>query len=387
MHITAGQPEDIIKEYRTKRPAVVGITSTTPTYPNAVKIAKLLKAWDKNVVTVVGGVHVTCLPEEALKENAFDYIAIGEGEQIMLEMADALIRGKNNPNEVKGIAFKDSSGKNIFNDSAEKVENLDSFPYPARELLDMEKYFKKGSIIASRGCPYSCTYCACPVITGKQHRVRSIGHVLDEIEFVKNKYNINYFDFHDDTFNLNKKRVLEFCNEIKNRNMNFKWGCFCRATNFSYNIAKAMKESGCEVIQFGVESGNQYILDSIRKKATLEEIEQAVISAKKAGVSKISCGFIIGHSSDTEATVNDTIQFGEKLAKLGANRLAISILTPYPGTDEFLHMEENGIKLLTVDWEQFIFSRVVIETKNITSEKLKELYAKGICRFLDAVAD
>ena len=166
--------------------------------------------------------------------------------------------------------------------------------------------------------------------------------------------------------------------------MNFKWGCFCRATKFNYKIARAMKDSGCESVQFGVESGNQMVLNTIRKKVTLEEIKNAIISAKKAGISQIACGFIIGHSTDTEESINETIQFGCDLAKLGATRLALSIMTPYPGTEEFMQMDKNGIKLITNDWEQFIFSRVVIKTKNLKSDKLRELYAKGVYSFLVA---
>ena len=384
MHITVANPEDVIKEYRKTKPKIVGITSTTPTYPNAVIIAKLLKAWDNNIVIIVGGVHVTSLPAESLEICAFDYIAIGEGEQTMLNLANALIRKNGKPKDVKGLAFKDSSDNYIFTQPIDKAKNLDYLPYPARELLDIDKYFQKGSIISSRGCPYDCTYCACPLVSGRQYRKHSVDYVLDEISYVQKKYDINYFDFHDDTFNLIPKRVYEFSEKIIKRKMNFKWGCFCRATNFSYEVAEAMKVSGCEVVQFGVESGNQEVLDSVRKKTTIEEIEHAVIEAQKVGIRQIACGFIIGHSSDTEESANDTIEFGIRLAKLGATRLAISILTPYPGTEEFIQMKKNGIKLITNDWEQFIFSRVVMETKNLNKNKLKDLYAKGVYKFLEA---
>ena len=384
MHIAAANAEDILKEYRRTKPKIVGITCTTPTFPNAVRIAKLLKAWDKNIVTVIGGVHVTSLPEESLELGCFDYVSIGEGEQSMLELADLIIKKKGNTNDIRGLAFKDNSGKNIFTLPILKPKDLDYLPYPARELLDIDLYYQKGSIISTRGCPYDCTYCACPLVTGRKYRKHSVDYVLDEIRFVQEKYKINYFDFHDDTFNLIPQRVYEFSEKIIERKMNFKWGCFCRATNFSYEVAKAMKDSGCEVVQFGVESGNQEVLDAVRKRATLEEIENAVTVAKKAGITQIACGFIIGHSSDTEESANETIEFGIHLAKLGATRLAISILTPYPGTEEFIRMKENGIHLITNDWEQFIFSRVVLETKNLNKEKLKELYAKGVYKFLEA---
>ncbi len=149
-------------------------------------------------------------------------------------------------------------------------------------------------------------------------------------------------------------------------------------------MAKAMKKAGCEVIQFGVEAGNQTVLDSIQKKITLEQVESAVSAAGKAGIKQIACGFIIGHANDTEETANQTIEFGVKLAKLGATRLTISVLTPYPGTDVYINRDLYGIKLLTTDWEQYIFSRVVMETKNLSQERLREIYTKGVFEFLKA---
>ena len=149
-------------------------------------------------------------------------------------------------------------------------------------------------------------------------------------------------------------------------------------------IAYALKKAGCEVVQFGVEAGNQTVLDSIQKKIKLEEVENAIKVASQAGIKQIACGFIIGHANDTEETTNQTIDFGVKLAKLGATRLTISVLTPYPGTDIYLNLNKNGIKLITKDWEQFIFSRVVIETESLTKERLREIYAKGVYKFLEA---
>jgi radical SAM superfamily enzyme YgiQ (UPF0313 family) len=384
MHIKTLQPEDIIKEYRNLKPKIVAISTTTPTFPNALRIAKLLKAWDKNVIIVIGGSHATSSPEESIESNSVDYVVIGEGEITMLELANSLIRANKPLSEVKGIAFKDNNGNIEFAKIQERITDLDTLPYPDRELLDIESYYQKGSIISSRGCPYNCNYCSCAAISGHTYRTHSVDYVLKEIEFLIEKYGFKYFDFHDDTFNLIPKRVFEFCNEIEKRKMDFKWGCFCRVTNFNTELATAMKNSGCEVVQFGVEAGNQKVLNSIKKKIQLEEVENAVISASKAGIRQVACGFIIGHSDDTEETVLETINFGVKLAKLGATSLTISVLTPYPGTDVYNNLGKNGIKLITKDWEQFIFSRVVIETENITKERLRELYAKGVFRFIEA---
>ena len=384
MHIKSLNPEDIIKEYRKSKPKIFAITATTPTFPNALLIAKLLKAWDENVIVIIGGPHATSLPEECVQSDAVDYIVIGEGEISTLELVNAILKENKNPEQVNGIAFKGDNGKIKFTHPQERIPDLDTLPYPARELLDLELYFQKGSIISTRGCPYNCNYCACSVIAGHTYRKHSVDYVLDEIEFLINKYNFQYFDFHDDTFNLIPERVIEFCNKIEERGFNIKWGCFCRVTNFNLEIAYALKKAGCEVVQFGVEAGNQTVLDSIQKKIKLEEVENAIKVASQAGIKQIACGFIIGHANDTEETTNQTIDFGVKLAKLGATRLTISVLTPYPGTDIYLNLNKNGIKLITKDWEQFIFSRVVIETESLTKERLREIYAKGVYKFLEA---
>lgn len=384
MHIKALQPEDIIKKYRNSKPKIVAISATTPTFPNALRIAKLLKAWDKNVIIVIGGSHATSSPEESIESNSVDYVVIGEGEITMLELANSLIRDNKPLSEVKGIAYKDNNRNIKFSKIQERITDLDTIPYPDRELLDIKSYYQKGSIISSRGCPYNCNYCSCAAIAGHTYRTHSVDYVLKEIEFLIKKYGFKYFDFHDDTFNLIPQRVFEFCGEIEKRKMDFKWGCFCRVTNFNVELATAMKNSGCEVVQFGVEAGNQKVLNSIKKKILLEEVENAVFAASMAGIQQVACGFIIGHSDDTEETVIETIDFGVKLAKFGATSLTISVLTPYPGTDIYNNLGKNGIKLITKDWEQFIFSRVVIETENITKERLRELYAKGVFRFIEA---
>jgi radical SAM superfamily enzyme YgiQ (UPF0313 family) len=386
MHIQALNPEDIIAHYRKEEPRIVALSATTPTFPNAVKIAKLIKAWNEKTIIVLGGVHATCLPDECVTFECFDYIVVGEGEFTMLELANSIIHKSIEIEDINGLVYK-VGNKTLATKPRRRLEDLDLLPYPARELLDVNAYYQKGSIISSRGCPYQCNYCSCAAISGHTYRVHSVDYVLNEVEFLMNHYDIKYFDFHDDTFNLYPERVFEICRKIKERQLRFHWGCFCRVVNFSYEIAQAMKDSGCNVIQFGVESGNQKVLDSIKKKISLGEIERAVAAAKRANIQSISCGFIIGHAQDTEESINQTIEFGINLSKIGANNLTISMLTPYPATEVYNNLGKNGIKLITKNWEQFLFSRVVIETQNISQEKLRELYVKGVEQFLIASLD
>lgn len=384
MHQGAHLPENIINECRNKKPKIIGITATSPTYPNATRIAKFIKAYDNKIITVLGGAHATCAPIECVKSGAFDYVCVGEGEQSFLELTAALLNSGIAPSNIPGFYYLDSNKTVINSGARDRLLDLDTLPYPARDLIKLGDYYQKGSVISSRGCPFNCNYCACAAISGKTYRCHSVDYVLNEIECLIDKYDCSFIDFHDDIFNFSSKRVFDICASILARGMKFTWGCFCRASHFSQEMAISMKNAGCKVIQFGVESGSQEILDSIKKNTTLEQIENAVKAAASAGIQQVVCGFIIGHANDTEKTIRETIQFGLRLSKIGATRLTLSLLTPYPGTEVYDNMKKLGITLLTNDLEEFIFSRVVIETEYLKKEKLRELYSEGIIEFLKA---
>jgi radical SAM superfamily enzyme YgiQ (UPF0313 family) len=198
------------------------------------------------------------------------------------------------------------------------------------------------------------------------------------------RYHYRHFDFHDDTFNLHHERVSQFCRALRARNLDAEWGCFCRAAQLTPQMAKEMVDAGCKVIQFGVESGNDAILKSLNKRTTTAQIEAAVRAARDAGVEQVVCGFIIGHATDTAHSIRDTIDFGLRLRDLGATRLTLSILTPYPGTPVYENRADLGITLLTNDWEQYTFSRVVMQTDNLKREELRSLYVSGLLEFIAA---
>jgi radical SAM superfamily enzyme YgiQ (UPF0313 family) len=404
LHVTAGEPEDVVRACRRLRPRVVGITATTPSYPNALRVARFAKAWNGEVVTVLGGPHATGIPFACARAGAFDYVCVGEGEWKMLALVDALLRGEGSARDVRGIVragdaehpaapgLQVAASRRPTNPGSDRVAvpgaaPLDHIPPPARDLLELDRYYQKGAIISSRGCPIDCNFCACAAIVGRTYRVHSIPYVLDEVESMMKTYGYRFFDFHDDTFNLQRHRVFDFCSAVEERRLDFRWGCFCRAAQLTPEMARAMARAGCQVVQFGVEAGDDTMLRAIKKATSTRQIEDAVRSAARAGIPEIVCGFIIGHAGDTEDSVQRTLEFGLHLRRLGATRLTLSLLTPYPGTEVFDRREELGIRLLTEDWEQYIFSRVVIETRHLSPSRLQELYVNGLCKFLDAMDD
>jgi radical SAM superfamily enzyme YgiQ (UPF0313 family) len=383
LHQKAGKPEDVVEECRRRHPAMIGITATTPSYPNAERVARFAKAWDESVVTFIGGPHATGLPQQCASSIAIDFVCIGEGEQTTPELVAAVLRNGGDVTGVPGLAFE-SDGQIVFTGQRDRLSGLDVLSFPARELVDIDNYSQKGSIVSSRGCPIGCDFCSCAAIAGNTYRTHSIPYVLSEIEHMIEQHDCRFFDFHDDTFNLHSNRVFEFCSELQKRELDIEWGCFCRAAQMTSDMAQAMAAAGCKVIQYGVEAGNNRMLQAVGKNTSVQQVESAVQSAVAAGIEQVVCGFIIGHAQDTEDSVRDTINLGLRLSKLGATRLVLSLLTPYPGTAVYEEMGQRGIKLLTDDWEQYTFSHVVMETKNLSRDRLRYLYFEGVSRFLKA---
>lgn len=384
LHVYSDGPERIVKECKQLQPRLIGITATTPTYPNAINVARYVKAWSSEVPVVLGGVHATGMPVESMAEAVFDYVVIGEGEATLLGLAKFILSGGGPKiDDIAGIARRDAYGNVIINNAREPLPDLDNLPFPARDLIELDKYVKKGAICTSRGCPNRCSFCACHLIFGPHYRVPSVVRVIEELEHLKNDFGIKEIDFNDDTFNWQPGRVFDLCQAMLERSFNLRWSCFCRASEMSDEMAKAMKKAGCDAIQYGVESGSPQILNSIGKKSSLQQAEKAVKAASMAGIKEIVCGIMIGHPGDTAETIRDTYNFAEHLLKHGATRIMLSLLTPYPGTQVFKKSKDLGITILTNDWEQYIFSRLVIETKHLSKSLLRELYVEGLLRFLE----
>lgn len=384
MHVEGLPPEGIVATCRALTPKVIGLTATTPTYPNALRTARFIKAWNPDSVVVLGGVHATSMPAESLADGPFDYIVLGEGEATMLELCQHLLHGSPaSVEDVDGLAYLDAAGDMVRTPPRMPIQDLDALPFPARDLLELNRYVKKGALCSSRGCPNNCNFCACHLIFGRRYRTPSVGRVLDELEHLLNVYGIDEIDFNDDTFNWDADRVFAICDGIKERGLKLRWSCFCRAAQMTPEIASAIKKAGCDAVQFGVESGSAKILEHIGKRTTPRQVEDAVRASAQAGISAIVCGIMVGHPQDTVETVRETIEFAEHLLSIGATRIMMSLLTPYPGTDIHRQAKELGIHILSHDWEQYILSRVVIETDNLPRETLRELYVDGLIRFLD----
>lgn len=364
---------DIKKEIRKEKPRIVGISGTTPEVLTIKKVAKAIKDVDKNIIVVLGGPHSTILPNEAIKDKNIDYLVRGEGEITMLELTQKLMLGQS-VKDVKGISYR-QKGKIIHNPPRELIKNLDEIPYQARDLLPVEKYTypapKLGKVpfvvlLTTRGCPYQCIFCN--KMDGSSVRYMSPKRVVDEIAFIHKKYGIKFFQFNDETFNLNHKRVFEICELIIKKKLKIQWYCMVRSNLATKELFQKMKQAGCVRITMGVETGSQEINNILRKGTKLEQYEKAYKWAKEAGI-ETRGSFIIGNPYDTEKTIKQTIKFAKKLK---IDEAYFNIMTPYPATRVYeMAKRGEGLRLLTRDWSKYTrWGDAIIELPTLSRDDL-----------------
>jgi radical SAM superfamily enzyme YgiQ (UPF0313 family) len=363
------------------QPEIIGVTATTPTIYNAFKIVKAAKEVCPGSFTVLGGSHPSFQPTETLKECPYlDAVCVGEGEETIVELAEAL-KGNKCLSDVKGIAYK-SKGNVMKNPPRPFIENLDSLPFPAWHLLPMGNYtlFGKKTVIchmmSSRGCPFQCIFCSSSLFFGKKYRARTAKNVVDEMECLISKYNPESIEFSDDEFTLNGKRVEDICSEIKRRGLDVWWACSSRVDTISTSLLKKMRAAGCFLIYFGIESGSQRILNYIKKGISIEQVRKAVRWTREAGIKTLG-SFIIGFPDETKEEIEKTVRFSKEL-KL--DYAQFSIATPYPGT-ELYEMAKRKRLLFTEDWSRYTAAKPVMAMKNLNIEELLRIFKKAYIRF------
>ena len=356
---------EIGKVIRDFSPDIVGITALTGTYKSAENIAKITKEIRSDIVVVVGGVHPTLLPDESIENECFDYVIRGEGEQTFLELANGLKK-----ESIPGLTYRDDSKNVVHNQSRSYIEDLDSIPFPARELyLNETGGMDYGYIMTGRGCPFECTYCASKKIWNKQTRFRSEQNVMDEIKYVYDTFGTRSFYFIDDTFTLNKTRAKRICQMIIDAGLDIEWICDTRVDTLDEELLLLMKEAGCSRVKIGVESGSERILKKIKKGINKEQIRHAVSLIKDVGID-LTIYLMIGFPTETDSEVHETIEFAREL---DPKYYSLSILAPYPGTEIYDDVIRSGITLPKEHWEYFFHqSKDMILTLNIDEKTVNE---------------
>jgi len=381
--------EEIGKKIKAFNPSIVGITCPTPVFGYIIKIARIIKRLNKDCHVVLGGPHPTALPEDCIRYESIDFLVLKEGEGTFKELVEFIVAGKTNFEKIHGLVFR--RGKEIiFNNPREYIKDLDSLPFPARDLLDIGKYhsaptkkltkYRATSILSGRGCPYNCIHCISRCLWGGKIRVRSPKNIVDEMEDCIKRFGIREFNFYDDTFTIIEDHVIAICNEIIRRKLNISWICFGRVNAITRRMIRKMKKAGCKKISFGLESGSQVILDKMRKNSTLEMGRNAVEIVNQEGLN-VHASFMIGNIGETRKTVNQTIRFAKSL---DLDNATFFITTPYPGTDLYNIALKKGYinnKTKYMDFAPITDAKPIVVQDNISAEELIKLRKKAFRQF------
>jgi anaerobic magnesium-protoporphyrin IX monomethyl ester cyclase len=334
-----------------ENPDIVGITVLTFTLPAVLETIKTVKRANSKIRIILGGAHVHIYPQESMEMKGVDFCVLGEGEKPLKELLDnldnveALYR-------TKGVVFRD--GDKIINTGPQPfIQDLDSLPFPARHLVPYKKYtsvlatrFPVTTMITSRGCPFKCLFCDRPHM-GNMFRARSANNVVDEIEACA-KLGIKEIFIYDDTFSVDRQRVMDVCNEIIKRGIDMAWDIRTRVNTVDQEMLYLLKKAGCQRIHYGVEAGTEKILKVLRKGITIEQVEKAFAWTKKAKI-QILAYFMIGSPTETKEDILQTIKLAQRL---NPDYVTFGIVNPYPATDLYRMGLEQGV--LPYDyWKEF----------------------------------
>ncbi len=392
--------EAIVRQFR---PAVVGITANTTQIMAAWRDAELVKSMGDAAV-VLGGPHPTTLPEESAAKPGVDVVVRSEGEVTWLELLAAFEQrqardaASDSPitagfESIAGITYRDEQGTPVSTPDRPPIpaEELDSMPFPAWHLFSLDLYTnlqptvdrvegRSLPILTSRGCPYRCSYCS--QIGPRRWRARSAESVVAEWRWLIQEQGAAEIGVLDDSFNIDRQRVLEICGRLVDEGLNqVPWIMIngIRANIADETVLGAMKGAGCIRAAFGVESGNQEILNSVvDKHLTLDQVRAAFKAARAVGMETIGF-FIVGLPGETEATMDDTIRFACELDPVVAN---FSIATPFPGTEMYETVKAKG-RILAETWDDFVFfeGKARFEMPGLPAELVERKWKEAYRRF------
>ncbi|MDD4938558.1 MAG: radical SAM protein [Candidatus Omnitrophica bacterium] len=362
-------------------PSLIGVTVFSYCHHLAREIIKEVRKTSALPI-VAGGPHISATKTQMLLEDAdVDFAIKGEGEETLLELFQALNNGKDY-SKIDGLIWR-SNGQVVENHDRDFIEDLDSLPLPDYESFGLEKYLntreeKKLPIITSRGCPYGCNFCSVHLSMGRGFRPRSPENILKELEYWYGK-GFRTFDFNDDCFSLDLERAMKVCDLIIGSGMKITYQLYngIRADRLTKEFLKKMKDSGCNFVSYGCESGNEEILKAIEKGLKLEQVRNAVEWSNEAGI-RNSVNFIIGHPHETYRTAMETLDFAKSLP---CDFVNIYNLVPYPGTELYKWIKENGRFL--VDEKVYLRgiasydNEPIFETKEFSKKERVKVNKKG----------
>lgn len=338
--------KEIIKREKIR---IAGVTCNSHERFKAFEVVRTLKQINGKIVTVLGGNHPTICPRETINNlPELDILVKEDGENVFREIIKCL-EAEKNFTKVPSIIYRNKQGKIVENPLGKIVTNLDKYPFPDFDLINIKNYQlfipikgkpKSIPIISSRGCPFRCSFCAAKETNYGRIRFRSINNIIEELKILLSKFPNYHIFIYDDHFLLDKKRILEFCRKVKEKNLNFKWACYARVDSIDEEIIKAIKEIGCVMVSFGIESGSRKILKKMNKKITPFIILKAVRLVKKYGISARG-SFVFNYPEESILDILKTFYLIFRL-KLTPEEVAFGPYTVfYPGTQLFIKYRDK----------------------------------------------
>jgi len=353
-------------------PQMVGATAVTMTFNSAIDAIEDAKRIAPHVVTAMGGAHVSFCASQTLRSHpGLDVVAMGEGEEMVLELCDA-IEGKRSYASVQGLAFRD--GDDVVEIPARpSFLDVDTLPLPARHLTPLARYRALGvpiSMTSSRGCPFQCIFCVGRKMVGAKFRKRDAANVVDEMEHIVS-LGFDQINLADDLFTANKPHAYGVCDEILARGLSLTWTSFANVNTVDVPLLTRMKQAGCVTVSFGLESANPEILKTVKKGTKVHRIVSAVEACNEAGM-RAHGSFIVGLPGETPETLRETLDFSEQLHAMGAET-GFHLLAPFPGTA--VRDDAAGLKLriLTDDWTQYHANRAITETPGVDTNTSQDV--------------
>ncbi|PLX98706.1 MAG: hypothetical protein C0623_11940 [Desulfuromonas sp.] len=366
-------------------PEVLGISSTTLSISHAKSLAAIIKEAFPDIIIILGGPHVSAVPELTLNRLPdIDIAVLGEGEETIVCLLQAIKESKPLA-DVEGIVYRDTAGDLIRTKARSPVNELDSLPYPAWDLLEgfPEKYTSPAfkvrkkpsvSLVSSRGCPNECIFCDRSVF-GKSCHAYSAEYIVHLIEYLYVEFGVREFSFEDDTFITFKKRLFEICHKLIALNLDISWSCLGRVDHVTSEGLRLMKKAGCWQISYGIESGRDEILRIINKNINLSQIRSAVELTRKEGLNAKGF-FIVGNPGETRQTLQQTLSL---MLALPLNDISVAMLTPFPGTEIEARVEEFG--KFSGDWEKMNLLNTVFVPYGLEARDLNAAQREMLRRF------
>ena len=379
-------PQTFVDSVRKHRPEIVGLSFLTPSLPAVRDWVRVLRVWNPEIAVVLGGPHVTALPEHTLRYTGADYAVLGEGETVFRQLVGSLTQGS--VGTLSGVVRREALSDKV--ERAPLIEDLDSIPFPAWDLIKPERYpptphgafynrFPIAPIITTRGCPFDCSFCASKATWHRRLRCRGPESVVNEIEYLARHHGVREIHFEDDNLTSRKDHIAAICEGLLSRDIDMAWTCpnGVRIDSLDRDLLRLMHRSGCYMLGLGIETANQSLSDAIGKRLDLSCLEEKVFLMKEIGI-KTYGFFLFGLPGETRETAQDTIDLA---CRLPFDQVHFGQLVPLPGSRIFTAWLGDR-DLDSVPWDHFDYKlQNLWRTDALSAEEIARLRRKAWSRF------